>query len=74
MLANGDSANVAIYAVALAPEPSSLALIVLGCLGLGGLAIANRYPRWRRRSASNEAGRNAGIVEMKYGGPPHAAD
>jgi hypothetical protein len=37
--ANGDSGNVAIYAVTLVPEPSGLILIVIGGLALGGAAI-----------------------------------
>jgi hypothetical protein len=40
--ANGDSANVAIYAVTLVPEPSSLILLAFGGLALSGATI------WRR--------------------------
>jgi hypothetical protein len=40
--ANGDSGNVAIYAVTLVPEPSGLILIVIGGLALGAAAIRGR--------------------------------
>jgi hypothetical protein len=42
---NGDSGNVAIYAVTLTPEPSSLILLAIGVLAIGGAANCRRHSR-----------------------------